>query len=391
MNWFASSFLLAAGMLICGCLRHVEPARPEGVRGSAPERRDCPANDTPFAEVSWLEFRPFRMLMPTNVEVDCCCECLDFGRVDMMVPGVSLWASIVVLGASGGEISAMLEEYQLIAETQKKSRNGVVWYMERQYPDRRLLMDMQGSSLVGWKLRCCCEIDSGECLMVQVESDAEFAATTCEWIWRLCRSLKIDIKCFDTFSCLKRPDQPDSNVFATRKLPWGDGGLDSEDFEWKQIRCFRIYLPSKVNVEHCCVDHDSFVFDMPYSSHYVTVCCSDEGSDDIDDKIDFYSYSSADLNGDLSLDIKRKILISIALREMAGIDYYMEKRFSDRRLLVEHRHQSIDREGVACYCEFYGGPHVSFRVRGSGVVDRKDFEWILMVCRNFKIEMFDEK
>ena len=394
--------VLTANLLLCGCLKHENPNR-SYVQASrsmrtcdyAPERRACPTNDTPFADGSWREFRPFRVFLPTGVEVKGCCLAFEFGRLDLIVPGTDLHVGIVVSGEGREDINPILEYYQSFrgcdkrigegANARVKNSQGVVWYMEKKYSDRRLLMDVHGYSRSCMETRCWCELDTGVSLFA-VYPAGDIEDLNCEWLWRLFRSIKVEIKCRDAFNCLRTEASAISHIPATRKLQWNDVNPDIGAFEWRSFRQFRVFLPSNVSVECCCIDEEDFVFDLPDKCHYVTAYGIDMEDSEIEKKLDLYAYSMSDLNGGISVKEKEKIQIALAFREMAGIDWYMEKKCTDRRLLVEHRHQSETCEGVLCCCEFDEGPCVYFKIRGSGAIDRENLEYFMKVCEEFKYE-----
>ena len=393
--------ILTVNLLWCGCLEHEDTNRfheqcnrSEGPCGFVPERRACPTNDTPFADGTWREFRPFRVFLPIGVEVESCCLSLELGRMNMVVPGTSLHATMVVSGNSGDDIDSMIEYSQSFSSDEQSvqranvpgiNSQSIVWYMEKKYPDRRILMELRGSSASGMRLRGYCELKTGVSLFA-VRSEDDVAYPTCELLWRLLRSIKVEIKCRDAFNCLRTEAPGASHIPATRKLQWKEVNLDIGDFEWKSFRQFRVFLPSNVNVECCCIDEEDFVFDMPDKSHYVTAYGIDLEDDEIDKKLELYSYSSADLDGSIPLEEKEKIHIALVLREVAGIDWYMERKCRDRRLLIEHRHQSETCEGVLCCCEFDEGPCVYFKIRGSGAIDRENLEYFMKVCEEFRYE-----
>ena len=390
-------FILADSLLLCGCMKHAQlniSDISKEVCDFKPKRRECFAADTAFPEGAWREIRPFRVFLPVDAEIEGCCLDFEFGRIDIAVPNTRLCAATVVMRACNDDISSMLEYYQSFSsdgrsgrsvKARKKNSQGVVWYMEKKYADRRILMELRGAFSNEMKLSCWCELDSGISLRA-ILSGCAIADSACEWLWRLLRGIKIEIKCRDAFNCLRTKAPFISNIPTTRKLQWNDANPDIGTYEWTSFRSFRVFLPSKLKVECCGVGDEHFVFDLPDKSHYVTAYSIDLEDGEIDRKLEFYSYSMADLNDGIPSEEKEKIHIALVFREMAGIDWYMEKKCADRRLLIEHRHQREGLEGLLCCCEFYEGPCVIFKIRGNGAIDSEDLEFFMKICQEFKYE-----
>ena len=61
--------------------------------------------------------------------------------------------------------------------------------------------------------------------------------------------------------------------------------------------------------------------------------------------------------------------------------WYVEKKFSDRRLVIEHRMQGEQCEGLTCYCEFAEGATFRFSVRGSGAIRDEEIDYFLKLCK----------
>ena len=387
--------ILATSMLIFGCMKNAKTSCSVVMHGYIPVRRECPTNDTPFAEGSWREFRPFRVFFPAGAEIESCCLDYEFGRITIDIPGTGHCASLVVLADGRVDIDSMLEYYRSfsgcdehcvpLTNSGNGNRLGEIRYTENNYPDRRLLMERRGLPGSEMTLDFFCEMDSGVKLF-GTYTDCDIADSSCEWLWRFFRSIKVDIKCYDAFNCLAKGTITGADIHATKKIQWNELSQDIGPFEWNEFRQFRVFMPCGVKVECCCDEEDHFVFDMLDENHYVTGCCMDYEESEIDRRLELYSYSSNDLDGSIALKEKEKIYIALLFREMAGIDWYMEKKSHDRRLLIEHRHQSELYEGILCCCEFKEGHSVLFKVRGSGQIDHENLEYIIKICEGFNYE-----
>ena len=68
-------------------------------------------------------------------------------------------------------------------------------------------------------------------------------------------------------------------------------------------------------------------------------------------------------------------------RRTSGADWFIDKKFSDRRLVIEHRMQGEQCEGLTCYCEFAEGATFRFSVRGSGAIRDEEIDYFLKLCK----------
>ena len=370
-------FLFVVGLTLCGCVGLEEPSCADGGRTGLPVLRECPTNDAPYAEMTWKEFRPFRVMVPPEVEVKCCHQ--GEGQMVLMVPGMEnpLHARIY-LDKTMDIIDVLCESYRTADHDSKKQLN-VDWYTEAKYQDRRMLMSSSVCS-DEVELQCVCEFDSGERLRFLTRSTLDAANSASVFLWRMCRNIKFENKCLDAFNCMesdtsyvvtrewiwevccnlkiedKRLDNLDgkkfevasvSNGCALAKREWEDPVADLGEFEWKSFEQYSLFLPANIEVECCGVDVDEFIFDLPGKHHYVTICAYGEDSDALDDQVGFLKSSEAPQSS-VAAGEKVKCYYANKLRQWMGIDWYIDKRFSDRRLVVEHRHQSKECEGVSC-------------------------------------------
>lgn len=411
-NYF-SVYVFAIGLALCGCIGLEEPVGADGSRGELPVLRECPTNDAPYAEMTWKEFRPFRVMVPSGVEVKCCHQ--DEGRMLMMVPGME---NPVCAGVCLDRNEDIIDVLSKIHRAVVKKYNFVDWYTEAKYQDRKMLMDAsfcQGD--VG--LRCVCELDSGERLQFLTQSTPAAADSTSENLWRMCRNIKFANKCLDAFNCMesdttyvgtrkclwefcigrkvedKEVDKLEgwefdvssvSNGCALTKREWEDPAADLGALEWKSFEQYSVYLPAGVEVESCSIDVDEFVFDLPGKHHYVTICAYEEDSDALDDDVEFLRLNEVPRSSTAAGE-KVKWSCANKFRQWTGIDWFIDKRLSDRRLVVEHRHQSEECEGVSCYCELDGGPVVVLYVRGSGAISCDEIDYFLQVCKKIEVKV----
>lgn len=411
--------VFAIGLALCGCIGLEEPAGADGSRGELPVLRECPTNDALYAEMTWKEFRPFRVMVPSGVEVKCCHQ--EEGRMLMMVPDIeNPVCARVYLDKSEDIIDGLIECYRTVACDSKKHTN-VDWYSEAKYQDRRMLMDSTVFS-DEVSVQCVCELDSGERLLFWTRSTPAVADSASENLWRVCRNIKFANKCLDAFNCMES-DTPYvvtrewiwevcsnltiedklldkfgggkfdaasvSNGCALTKQEWEDPVADLGVFEWKSFEQYSVYLPADVEVECCSLDVYEFVFDLPGKHHYVTICAHEEDSDVLDDEVEFLRLNEVPRS---SAAAGEKVKWSYAnkFRQWTGIDWFIDKRLSDRRLVVEHRHQSEECEGVSCYCELDGGPVVVLYVRGSGAISCDEIDYFLQVCKKIEVKEKDE-
>ena len=411
--------VFAIGLALCGCIGLEEPAGADGSRGELPVLRECPTNDALYAEMTWKEFRPFRVMVPSGVEVKCCHQ--EEGRMLMMVPDIeNPVCARVYLDKSEDIIDGLIECYRTVACDSKKHTN-VDWYSEAKYQDRRMLMDSTVFS-DEVSVQCVCELDSGERLLFWTRSTPAVADSASENLWRVCRNIKFANKCLDAFNCMES-DTPYvvtrewiwevcsnltiedklldkfgggkfdaasvSNGCALTKQEWEDPVADLGVFEWKSFEQYSVYLPADVEVECCSLDVYEFVFDLPGKHHYVTICAHEEDSDVLDDEVEFLRLNEVPRS---SAAAGEKVKWSYAnkFRQWTGIDWFIDKRLSDRRLVVEHRHQSEECEGVSCYCELDGGPVAVLYVRGSGAISCDEIDYFLQVCKKIEVKEKDE-
>lgn len=381
--------------------------------------RECPTNDAPYAEMTWKEFRPFRVMVPSGMEVKCCHQ--EEGRMLMMVPDIeNPVCARVYLDKSEDIIDGLIECYRTVACDSKKHTN-VDWYSEAKYQDRRMLMDSTVFS-DEVSVQCVCELDSGERLLFWTRSTPAVADSASENLWRVCRNIKFANKCLDAFNCMES-DTPYvvtrewiwevcsnltiedklldkfgggkfdaasvSNGCALTKQEWEDPVADLGVFEWKSFEQYSVYLPADVEVECCCLDVYEFVFDLPGKHHYVTICAHEEDSDVLDDEVEFLRLNEVPRSSAAAGE-KVKWSYDNKFRQWTGIDWFIDKRLSDRRLVVEHRHQSEECEGVSCYCEFDEGPVLVLYVRGSGAISCDEIDYFLQVCKKIEVKEKDE-
>ena len=156
--------------------------------------------------------------------------------------------------------------------------------------------------------------------------------------------------------------------------------------EWKTFEQYSVYLPTDVEVECCSLDVYEFVFDLPGKHHYVTICAYEEDSDALDDEVEFLRLNEVPRSSTAAGE-KVKWSCANKFRQWTGIDWFIDKRLSDRRLVVEHRHQSEGCEGVSCYCELDGGPVVVLYVRGSGAISCDEIDYFLQVCKKIEVKV----
>lgn len=378
---------LVAVLFVSGCKTQESVDSSDGVRVCRMERRECHFDDAPYAEMSWKEFRPFRVLVPYGVEVKCCC--MDEGRMAMSVPGVAAPVIVCVLDRSSDSIGLLIKLHQLAADDSRV--RGMLpacdgWYVEKKFHDRRMLMELIGSQSGRRTLQCHCELKSGDCLQFLVRLPSEVEDQTCEQLWRLCRNFKFENKCLDAFNCSSATSSPSADIRPLPRLEWKETGLDLGVCEWKLLRQFQVFMPSSVDVGCCEMDYEHFVFDLPGKRHYVTVDCLGEDSDEIGNQVELYTWSSAALKGEKSQEERMKIQEALAWRRTSGADWFIDKKFSDRRLVIEHRMQGEQCEGLTCYCEFAEGATFRFSVRGSGAIRDEEIDYFLKLCKVIMIK-----
>ncbi len=383
-NFVVGLFVAVVELLCFGCVRQTASIAPDDMCVCEPRRRECPTNDTPFVEMSWREFRPFCVFVPSDIEMECCCV-EDGCRMMLTVPGMDILVKVCVLESNLNDIDLALVLRRL------PWRNPLDWHMEKRYSDRRLLMCYDVSSSSEAKLYCYCEFDSGECLFFMIpyleQGNADYVSA---WLWRLCRSLKFEVKCRDAFNCMKAESPINQNVPAVAKIKWDRIAPDLGTFEWRSFRWFELFVPSDVKVDYCTISGNDFVFDLPGERHYVTIVIYGELDDFIADQDEFCSYSGDMLSGKLPPDEKEKVRLALGQRQRIGLDWYMNEEFPDRRLLVVHRNQREGCEGVACYCEYEDGVCVEFCIRGSGPISKDEIDYFLQICRTVRVREIDE-
>lgn len=385
-RYCAGVLILAVVLCACGCADNAIAEPSAGVRIRRMKQRECLTNDAPCSVMVWKEFRPFRVSVPLGVEVKCCC--VDDGRLELSIPGVVASVTACVLDRSVDVIGGLIESYQVIAngpagEIGRLADDG--WYMEKKFQDRRMLMDVRTSSSGERTLRCFCDLDSGALLLFLVDLPSEVDDSIFEQLWGICRDFKFESKCADAFCCSAVATPLTGEVLPLPRLKWKDLRLDLGDYEWKSLRQLQVFVPSCLDVECCGIDDEDFVFDLPGSRHYVTAVDLGEDTDVIDNQVKLYALSSAALKGRNPSEEKLGMQYALTLRQMSGADWFIDERFSDRRLVVEHRQQGARREGITCYCELDKGPTMRFRVRGRGVISGDEIDYFLMLCRIIKV------
>lgn len=379
-------FVLVVVLLVSGC-RMQERAEPsDGARVCRMRQRECTTNDAPYAEMTWKAFRPFSVSVPPDIEVKCCC--MDEGQMEMVVPGIAIPVVVRVLDRFSDAISGLIEYYRS-PPGDAKGIDGRFddddWFMEKKYSDRRMMMDLRVSSSDERLLRCFCELDSGERLLFLADLSSKVDDSTCEQIWRLCHNFKFKNNCLDAFNCNVNASLLVADVPPLARLAWKESELDIGECEWKSLRQIQVFAPSSVGIESCGIDDEHFVFDLPGKRHYVTACYFGEDPGMIDEQLAIYIWSSTALKGVKSSDERLKMQYVLRLRQLAGIDWYMDNQFADRRLVVEHRRQSEECEGLACYCIFAEGLSMRFRVRGGGVISDSEIDYFLRLCKVIKV------
>ncbi len=260
------------------------------------------------------------------------------------------------------------------------------WYVEKKFQDRRMLMESIGSQSGRRTLQCHCELESGDCLQFLVRLPSEVEDQTCEQLWRLCRNFKFENKCLDAFNCSSAASSPSADIRPLPRLEWKEPGLDLGVCEWKSFPHYQVFMPSRIDFGCCELYDDHFVFDLPGDRHYVTVDCLGKNRDELDNCVERYACSGTALKDETSPKERMEMLEALAWRRTSGADWYIDKTFSDRRLVVEHRRQGEQCEGLACYCEFAEGETCLFSVRGSGVISDEEIDYFLQLCKVIMIK-----
>ena len=381
--------LFSASLILSGCKTQMGLGSSGEVAARYAEQRVCTYNDAPYAVMNWREFRPFRVWIPSGVEPKCCY--LDDGLMEVLMPDTDIPVMMRVLDKSAGEIEGLIAYYQSDfnkgTDFRNECRRDDVWYMEKSYSDRRMLMDMSVSPFDERTLRCFCELDSGDSLLFFADVASNAVDSVCEYVWRLARNMKYENKCVDAFNCTHLMPRV-ADMRPPEKLQWRETGSDIGRWEWKSLRGLQVFLPATLDVIRCGIDEKDFIFDLLENRHYVVAEILDYDSDVIDNQVAFYTFSDDMMKEARSSDERLKMKYMITLRQLSGVDWFIYEDFSDRRLVIEHRQRSENCEGMVCYCELPDGLCMKFKVRGSGAISDAELDCLLQICKSFQIRCY---
>lgn len=394
--WIVS--LLICFALGC-CTQHLTSGGVQFDDESLPVRKECEFQESQINSLEKMIFRPFEVYMPTNVaNVDCCC--LGDGSLFFDTPDAELCVIMFPLCYDDRVINDKIELY---AKVQRGSRRSISsdedmemcelkrlcgnvrhewWYMVKEYQDRRILMEHFKKSSGENVLYCYCELTDGVSTKFVMNSNNTIDMTVCKWLWQLCQVFQIKVKYIDSN---KRYDplQRFERISQLRRNCTFTGG-ESQEFEWKHVGSANLYSFSNANVGQCHVHgQDHYVLDLPNTEHYVTI--QDDVQDVIDNKIELYGYLEMVRNTDTISNLTDMVQCAVVLGRQLGIDWYIEERCLDRRLLIEHSCDFIGVERLKCYCAFADGRCILFEMRGVSAIDNDAVQCFWSLCRKFAI------
>ena len=158
--------------------------------------------------------------------------------------------------------------------------------------------------------------------------------------------------------------------------------------EWRTFDTARLYVPYGIKLERCCPTNYYcwvLILTIPDSSHYALL--SDELEGVIKSKIQMYS--QVEINPSSVANRQEEVIpfdFFYGLPDFISCDWYMERKYFDNHLLLEHFTKADGREKIDCYCECSTGKTIKISLQSKTKIPDKEIDYIWQIARSLKYE-----